>query len=549
MKGTSFLFLVLLSLPFFVALEDASLWDSNEAFYAQTPREMIERGDWIVPYFNGQPRLNKPPLSYWIVAACYRLFSVSVFWERLPMALLAYGSVLVLFWIGRILFQEEVALWAAAIFATTFRFLILSRRLFIDVLMLFCLLVAIAFFLSWLKENKKHHFLLCALFFGLAFLAKGPVALLPIAALGLYLIFSDRVGLLSRAPWLASSAVFLLVASSWFLLLVLRIGWQPVVDFFLEENIGRYTHLELGPERGFLYYPGVFLGDFFPWSIFFIPALIWVIRKGHSGSKPLVFLLCWIGAYLLFFSFSLNKQEHYLLPLYPAAALWVSSYLRQGHPSRLFLALMAVLILILGTALYLVVDELFSGTTAAWIPPLLLVVAAAFLFFQQFGWMLIALVLFYSAGFALYLKPLEQYRPVRYFAETLRAERRDAGDGQAWRAGYYRLATPSLAFYLNRPILELFELDKAETHLRSPDPVYLIMRSQDYPELAKAANQALRIVSVRPKLYTTVRGFIEGFRPDGMDRSQTDLRRKWTQPVYLVTNQQRGIVGGGSGLQ
>ena len=43
--------------------------DSHEIFVAETAQEMLQRGDWIVPYFNGEPRLNKPPVSYWATAA------------------------------------------------------------------------------------------------------------------------------------------------------------------------------------------------------------------------------------------------------------------------------------------------------------------------------------------------------------------------------------------------------------------------------------------------------------------------------------------------
>jgi len=69
--------LALAAAPYFIGLGASSLWDSNEAFYAQTPREMIESGDYINPSFNYQPRFNKPPLSYWVVAAFYKLFGVS----------------------------------------------------------------------------------------------------------------------------------------------------------------------------------------------------------------------------------------------------------------------------------------------------------------------------------------------------------------------------------------------------------------------------------------------------------------------------------------
>src|SRR5918994_6148483 len=73
--------------PYFVGLGSSSIWDANEAFYAETPREMMERGDYISPTFNYEPRLNKPVLSYWVVAGVYHLFGVSVGVQRLPIAI------------------------------------------------------------------------------------------------------------------------------------------------------------------------------------------------------------------------------------------------------------------------------------------------------------------------------------------------------------------------------------------------------------------------------------------------------------------------------
>src|SRR4026207_1322715 len=72
--------------PYFIDLGGSAIWDANEAFYAETPREMMERGDYITPSFNFEPRLNKPVLSYWIVAAFYHLFGVSVGVQRIPIA-------------------------------------------------------------------------------------------------------------------------------------------------------------------------------------------------------------------------------------------------------------------------------------------------------------------------------------------------------------------------------------------------------------------------------------------------------------------------------
>ena len=72
---------------YFVDLGGVAIWDANEAFYVETPREMLEAHDFLNPTFNYLPRFNKPVLSYWIVAAFYRVFGVSVAVQRVAIAL------------------------------------------------------------------------------------------------------------------------------------------------------------------------------------------------------------------------------------------------------------------------------------------------------------------------------------------------------------------------------------------------------------------------------------------------------------------------------
>ncbi|MEE8348394.1 MAG: glycosyltransferase family 39 protein [Acidobacteriota bacterium] len=523
--------LLLVALPFFVALDDSSVWDSNEAFYVQTPREMLQRGDWLVPYFNGQPRLNKPPLSYWVVAPFYAIFSASLFWERLVMALLAYGCVLAVFAVGRILYTHQVALLAAGIFATTFRFLILARRLLIDTLLLFCLLWAIAYFLWWLTSQRKSHFLLSATFFGLAFLSKGPVAILPILFLALYLFWTGRLGQLAQAPWAQGGAIYLFLCSFWFILLGVYTGWEPVIGFFLEENISRFASLEMGPRRGVFYYVGVFLGDFFPWSFFFVAAAVGSLWGKRPRPEHALLLGLWIVSYFLVFSLSYNKQEYYILPLYPAAALWIAHYLDQGLHPRALTASVGGILLVLGGALLVMAQVLFGGLLM-WIPLLFLPVVVVGLFKNRCSMAIACLALFYASSFFLYMGPWEEYKPVHHLARTMSQKISQAGSGDEIDVGYYKLASPSLAFYLNRPIVELSDPKKAAALLDSERVVYLIVSSQDYQELADASRRPLKIVEARPKLYTTGRNLIEGFRRGSSD----NLRNNWIRPVYLISN-------------
>src|ERR1041385_761954 len=127
--------LCLAAIPYFTRLGASSLWDANEAFYTETPREMIESGDLVNPSFNYQPRFNKPPLSYWIVAAFYKLFGESATSERLAMGVAAMMMIAIAFALGRLLFSIEAGWYAAIALAIAPRFLMFSRRIMIDVTM------------------------------------------------------------------------------------------------------------------------------------------------------------------------------------------------------------------------------------------------------------------------------------------------------------------------------------------------------------------------------------------------------------------------------
>src|SRR5712691_4172725 len=67
------------------------LFEPDEGRYAQIPREMLARGDWIVPVLQGEPYLDKPPLFYWLVMLSYRLLGIHDWSARLIPALAVHG--------------------------------------------------------------------------------------------------------------------------------------------------------------------------------------------------------------------------------------------------------------------------------------------------------------------------------------------------------------------------------------------------------------------------------------------------------------------------
>src|ERR671912_2086363 len=68
--------LLLAALTFFTGLGRGAITDSDEAFYAESAREMVASGDWLTPYYNYEPRFQKPILFYWLVSTSYTVAGV-----------------------------------------------------------------------------------------------------------------------------------------------------------------------------------------------------------------------------------------------------------------------------------------------------------------------------------------------------------------------------------------------------------------------------------------------------------------------------------------
>src|SRR5437016_5529801 len=305
-----FVLLVAATVPYFVNLGASSIWDANEAFYAQTPREMIDASDYVNPSFNFQLRYNKPVLSYWEVAASYRMFGVSEWAERLPIAIGGVVLVLTAFGLGQMLAGMEAGLLAALVLATSPRVLLLARRIIIDVhLAMFTGLVLLCFALAETRPHTRRRYLiLMYIAAGLGVLAKGPVAvLLPAGVFFLYLASQKRLGDLRRMMLPLGAAIGLAIVLPWYFMVYREHGWEYIKSFVFGENLGRYAEAVGEQSRGILFYIPVMFADLFPWSLFIPIGLWWAFRDRSNRVARL--LLIWIAAIVVFFSLSGTKDD------------------------------------------------------------------------------------------------------------------------------------------------------------------------------------------------------------------------------------------------
>jgi hypothetical protein len=205
-----FLLLALCGLLFFYRLADRELHSSHEARAAQNAQTILDTGDWGLPrLFDRRAELQKPPLYYWLVAALARLAGgrVEAWAVRLPAALSALGTVLLVYVFAAARGRPRAGLVAAAALATGLHFTWMARVGRIDMPLTFTVSLALAgFSLGRVRQHEGkggwRWFLLSYLAVGVGLLLKGPIAaVLPGVAVGLSLLVEQLAGI--RGPALA----------------------------------------------------------------------------------------------------------------------------------------------------------------------------------------------------------------------------------------------------------------------------------------------------------------------------------------------------------
>lgn len=302
------------------------LLDRDEPRFARATVEMTERGDWIVPWFNDAYRFDKPPLTYWWMWVNYRIFGEGELGARLHSVIAAILVGLVIFRLGGSFYGSATALWSALAWLACLQVWIHGRLALADMPMI--LGVCLAQLGTWrLLETEAtprrwgRDFWILWLGLTLAFYAKGPVGL-AVWLLGLLLF---RWLLWRRPlPW-----VRLQIPTGMALLLTLIAIWgipalMVTQGGFWQEGMERHViqrGLEAFNERTniplLFYFITVFL-SLFPW-IGRLGRAIGAARRGWD--RPTAFLVAWLAAPFLIFTFYSTQLPHYTLPGFPALVL------------------------------------------------------------------------------------------------------------------------------------------------------------------------------------------------------------------------------------
>jgi 4-amino-4-deoxy-L-arabinose transferase-like glycosyltransferase len=299
--------------------------DLMEARNFVTAREMVEEGNYLLPEMNAKPRLEKPPLPTWMTAIMYRFQGETLFFLRLPAALIA--TMLVFFFhalLRRIFDDKETALVGAIALASFPMIVEMGRTGSWDIFCQAFMLGAVFFLYNAFQQQQTRYglYLMAGIFIGLSAMSKGPVAIYGML-LPFLIAYGMSYGYKNIKAHLTAITAMLLVAigiASWWYIYV-RLEVPEISTQIANKEVEAWSNRHTRPFWFYLSFP-LFTGA---WLAFLLPSFAY---KKFVTAKPLgkaYKVAFWWALWTLFLlSVIPEKKERYLLPIFPPLAMLVT---------------------------------------------------------------------------------------------------------------------------------------------------------------------------------------------------------------------------------
>jgi len=337
--------LIILLFFSFVFQGSRGIWEPDEGRYTAVALNMLSYDDFLTPRLNKtMPHFSKPPLTYWLIAACVRLFGASEWPVRLPNSLAFFGTCILIYGIGLRLIPKKPWLPVLVYCTSIFPF-IAANIVTPDTLLVFWETLAVFGGLSAVTSinaaRKRLFFDIMWLGFGLAFLTKGPPSLLPLLAIFIYVSLTEGLPAVKKVFTPEGLLSFLVIGLGWYFMVAIRN--KGLFSYLLQyEFIGRVASdvHNRNPKwyMPFVIYLPILLFGSFPWTLIIlsklrrIPSFLrkkyWLdkIRHDKKGLFPVIFLF----VPLVIFCLARSRLPFYILPLFVPLSVLIARHLQSS---------------------------------------------------------------------------------------------------------------------------------------------------------------------------------------------------------------------------
>jgi 4-amino-4-deoxy-L-arabinose transferase-like glycosyltransferase len=320
------------SLLFALAASGKS-FNYHEARYAQGAREMLESGSWLIPTIGTRPRLQKPPIVYWSMAAAMAAFGTEQEWPaRLPSVLASLTVALCVADLGARRLGRTFGLVAGLAQVSSVYVLVSGQLADPDLLLAAAVTLGMWSFARGLFDEGELRPRRFAVAFwtaaGVAFLVKGPIgSLLFVPAALLFSMTTRRSDAARLFLDPCGLAAFALLVLAW--PLAAYLSYPAILDAWRDENVARFQG-ELGRSSPLLYlYTAPWMA--LPWTPF---ALVGAVSLWRERPRDPVWglLLAWLFVGIAILSMSAGKHDRYLIPVLPPTAFFAARGLLDVAP-------------------------------------------------------------------------------------------------------------------------------------------------------------------------------------------------------------------------
>ena len=347
-------FMLLCFFAFTYNLSEVPPYHADENFYVTSSRSMIESDDYITPTYNDQKRFAKPIIFYWLVTSSYEIFGVNLFSARLVSAFFGTLCIPLVFMTACRLFDYKTAIISALLLPGCYLHFQIARWAITDMTLNFFTLSTFYFFIRGFqdKPNKNISYYFAYICMGIGFMIKGPIAIIiPALVIGGFLITLRNWEELSKLRLGYGTIILAAIILPWFVTMLIIHG-----DEFKNHILGAELRDRLIHDTPFsLYYFGVIIRYYLPWSFFFLAALavrflqnltqpiyapstksyflllseklkVWYSHITHKDNQAFLFSIIWLVFPLILFTLFRIEHSRYMLPVSAPIAMITAQF-------------------------------------------------------------------------------------------------------------------------------------------------------------------------------------------------------------------------------